>query len=151
MPRSLLGIWERVVPLLGHSVQEFGGGHTDASMASGCTCSSCPTAWVRQESSNGLQFITTISKTGSYTAFGVQGRATTSRDDGQSTGRLQLNNLRAEGTASYCCAKRDGAAGCGAGAPDAGEIDSITAFPAPTHSQVHRTSPTFGRTQPRMC
>uniref|UniRef100_A0A669QB20 Ig-like domain-containing protein n=1 Tax=Phasianus colchicus TaxID=9054 RepID=A0A669QB20_PHACC len=62
---------------------------------SGFTLSSYLMHWVR------------MSWDGDYTAYGaaVKGRATTSRDNGQSTARLQLNNLRAEDTATYCCAK----------------------------------------------
>nr|4DTG_H Chain H, Humanized recombinant FAB fragment, FAB 2021, of a murine antibody, heavy chain [Homo sapiens] len=78
--------------------------------ASGFTFSNYAMSWVRQTPEKRLEWVATISRSGSYSYFpdSVQGRFTISRDNAKNSLYLQMNSLRAEDTAVYYCARLGG-------------------------------------------
>nr|8DG9_D Chain D, mAb MxR Heavy Chain, VH region [Homo sapiens]8DG9_F Chain F, mAb MxR Heavy Chain, VH region [Homo sapiens]8DG9_H Chain H, mAb MxR Heavy Chain, VH region [Homo sapiens] len=77
--------------------------------ASGFPFSSYKMDWVRQAPGKGLEWVSSISASGSYINYAdsVKGRFTISRDNAKNSLYLQMKSLRADDTAVYFCA-RDG-------------------------------------------
>nr|7SEM_B Chain B, MPE8 Fab heavy chain [Homo sapiens]7TL0_J Chain J, MPE8 Fab heavy chain [Homo sapiens]7TL0_L Chain L, MPE8 Fab heavy chain [Homo sapiens]7TL0_N Chain N, MPE8 Fab heavy chain [Homo sapiens] len=75
--------------------------------ASGFTFSSYSMNWVRQAPGKGLEWVSSISASSSYSDYAdsAKGRFTISRDNAKTSLFLQMNSLRAEDTAIYFCAR----------------------------------------------
>ncbi|XP_039189261.1 uncharacterized protein LOC120303599 [Crotalus tigris] len=86
----------------GGDVRSPGGSLHLTCQVSGFTFSSYGMHWVRQAPGKGLEW---VARTGDYYSDKVKGRFTISRDDAKSQLYLQMNNLKAEDTAVYYCAR----------------------------------------------